>query len=122
MIQRLGWLGLCGFIFVVAVTLTGENALTHGKSKKRGSWNFHGRDLQNTADSSSATNIKKSNIDDLEIKWIYNIDELQGTNAVGAKTRALNFPAQGVAIDKKGDVFVPTFDGRIHILKTNKAR
>ncbi len=85
-------------------------------------WNFHGKNIENTADSSGETAITAANIDDLEIKWIYNIDELQGANAVGSKTRALNFPAQGVAVDEKGRVFVSTFDGRIFVLNGDKVQ
>ncbi len=42
------------------------------------SWNFHGKNKENTADSTGETKITKNNIDKLEIKWIYKIDELQG--------------------------------------------
>ena len=101
-----------------AMLLWPTAALADGSAAE--TWNFHGKNIENTADSTGETAITTANIDDLEIEWIYNIDELQGANAVGTKTRALNFPAQGVAVDKNERIIVSTFDGRILVLNGNK--
>ncbi len=73
-------------------------------------WLMHGHGIENNANGNSEIN--KNNIDKVVLKSIYNID----TTTAGGKTRAENAVGSGIALTDKGIAYVPTTDGRIHVL------
>ena len=77
-------------------------------------WLLHGKDLSNNANGDSSINA--NNVDKLKLESIYNIDT---TNA-GGKSRGENAVGSGIAVTDGGIAYVPTTDGRIHILDLKK--
>jgi hypothetical protein len=73
-------------------------------------WLMHGNDIENNAN--GKTDINKNNIDQVTLKSIYNID----TTTAGGKTRGENAVGSGIAVTNGGIAYVPTTDGRIHVL------
>jgi outer membrane protein assembly factor BamB len=73
-------------------------------------WLMHGHGIENNAHGD--TDINKDNIDQVTLKSIYNID----TTTAGGKTRGENAVGSGIAVTNGGIAYVPTTDGRIHVL------
>jgi outer membrane protein assembly factor BamB len=73
-------------------------------------WLMHGHGIENNAHAPSMIN--KNNIDKVTLKSIYNID----TTTAGGKTRGENAVGSGIALTNDGIAYVPTTDGRIHVL------
>jgi outer membrane protein assembly factor BamB len=73
-------------------------------------WLLHGQGLENNANGETA--ITPKNIDEVELRSIYNIDT---TNA-GGKTRGENAVGSGIALTASNIAYVPTTDGRVHVL------
>ena len=73
-------------------------------------WLMHGQGIENNANGD--TDINKNNIDKVTLKSIYNID----ITTAGGKTRGENAVGSGIAVTNGGIAYVPTTDGRIHVL------
>ena len=73
-------------------------------------WLMHGHGIDNNAHGD--TRINKNNIGKVTLKSIYNID----TTTAGGKTRGENAVGSGIAVTDGGIAYVPTTDGRIHVL------
>ena len=73
-------------------------------------WLMHGHGIENNANAN--TDINKNNIGKVTLKSIYNID----TTIAGGKTRGENAIGSGIAVTDGGIAYVPTTDGRIHVL------
>jgi hypothetical protein len=73
-------------------------------------WLMHGHGIDNNANGNS--DINKNNIDNVTLKSIYNID----VTTAGGKTRGENAIGSGIAVTNGGIAYVPTTDGRIHVL------
>jgi outer membrane protein assembly factor BamB len=89
-------------------------------------WRFYGYDRNNTADSSKESNITKSNVSKLKIKWIYNNGSILSNPSQNPNPNPPNNPrldnsaATGVAVDRKGRVYVSLWDGRLISLDSNQ--
>jgi outer membrane protein assembly factor BamB len=75
---------------------------------------MHGQGIGNNANGHSGIN--KNNISRVTLKSIYNID----TTTAGGKTRGENAVGSGIAVTHGGMAYVPTTDGRIHVLDIRK--
>lgn len=111
-------------------------------NKNIGGWRLSGYDRLNHADSSSVSRLSVSNVNDLKIGWIYNFPVIPFTPAIaitnptvpsgtyptrfnpnsGFPSNSINDPrlgfgaSNGMAIDRNGRVYVPTFDGQLLVL------
>lgn len=101
---------------VVSSLVFYQSSFAGGKNKGK-EWQFHGVDITNNADASKLTKINKKNVDKLELFAIYNIP--QATNPPG-QTRAENAVGSGVAVDKKGIIYLPVTDGRMIVIDSNQ--
>jgi outer membrane protein assembly factor BamB len=77
-------------------------------------WLMHGKGLGNAAEAD--TSINRQNVRKAELESIYDIDV---TNA-GGKVRGENAVGSGFAVTDGGIAYVPTTDGRIHVLDLKK--
>jgi len=89
-------------------------ALTPFPAQAADGWLMHGQGIENQAN--GKTDINVNNIGKLQLKSIYNID----TTTAGGKTRGENAVGSGIALTDGGIAYVPTTDGRIHVLDTRQ--
>lgn len=96
-----------------------------------GGWRIGGFDRLNSSDSSRISRVKKFNVNDLKLKWIYNFPVIPFSAVIpisnlmlpsGIGTNPINDPRNGfgasnsASVDRAGRVYVPTYDGHLMVL------
>jgi hypothetical protein len=136
-------------VLVSALLMMGSGSVFADKdnlNKNVGSWRLSGYDRLNHADSSGVSRLTVNNVNDLSIGWIYNFPVIPFTSAItitnptipsgtyptrfnpssGFPSNAINDPrwgfgaSNGMAVDRKGRVYVPTFDGQLLVLDSKR--
>lgn len=92
---------------------------TYGTSSA--SWTLHGLNRFNSSNASTTSGLNKSNVKNFKLKWVYTIPTIpSGAENPIDNPRAENGVSNGVGVDNKGLVYVPTFDGHMYVLDSSQ--
>ncbi len=115
-------LALCALLSIDAladdIATLGGGICDDGGSISGVSWPLHGLNRFNSSNASSISQLNKTNVNNFQLKWIYTIPTIPSNTPLNPidNPRAENGVSNGVAIDKNGIIYAPTFDGHMYII------